>query len=196
MQNHKNLILIVISLILLSYAGMLSLYPSLLNAAFNKTKFGKKVFESVGLITTIDKIDFEVKPNLTLIVTIRDWSSKYSDYHDCFEADLIKLQTSAFSPFTKNFPIKELYLKHVKLTNIILPDGKNKLDYIPYSFEARPFGAKEIKIGTGPVRVQDFKIKYIYPKFSEDDNRTETLYSQTEVKKFLQDLNIRFTKIR
>ncbi len=196
MSNRKNLILIVISLILLLYAGLMSVYPAFLNATFSKTKFGQKVYDSVGLVTTIDKINFEMKPNLTLIVTINNWSSKYVDYQDCFEAGVIELQTGAFSPFTKNFPIKELYLKHVKCSNLILPNGKNKLAYLPSSFGASPFGAKVIKIGAGPVRVQDFRIKHIYPDISEDDNRSESIYSKTDVKKFLQELNIRFVEVR
>ena len=196
MSNHKNLILILVSIILLAYAALLSLYPMVLNSTFSKTNFGKKVYDATGLVTTIDKINFEMKPNLTLIVTINNWSSKYIDYQDCFDANIIELQTGAFSPVTKNFPIKELYLKHVKYSDQVFDTGANKLDYLPRSFNASAFGTDKIKIAVGPVRVQDFRIKRITPDTYSEDNRSESTYSKVQVKRFLQDLNIRFVEVR
>lgn len=196
MSNHKNLILIVISLILLAYAGMLSLYPFILNSTFSKTKFGQKVYDATGLVTTVEKVDFEMKPNLTLIITINNWSSKYIDYQDCFDANVIELQTGALSPITKDFPIKELYLKHVKYSDQVFDTGANKLDYLPRSFNASAFGTDKIKVAAGPVRVQDFRIKRITPDTYDEDNRSESIYTKAQVKKFLQDLNIRFVEVR
>lgn len=196
MQNRKNLMMILVSFVLLFYAGMLSLYPFILNTTFSKTKFGQKVYDATGLVTTIDKIDFEMKPNFTLIITINNWISKYIDYQDCFEANVIELQTGAFSPITKDFPIKELYLKHVKYSDQVFDTGANKLDYLPRSFNVSPFGTNKIKISSGPVRVQDFRIKRITPNTYSEDNRSESVYSKAQVKKFLQDLNIRFVEVR
>jgi|GEM_PF-4427140 len=196
MSKHKNLIMILGSIILIAYAAMLSIYPALLSSSFNKDEFCEKVYKACGLVTTLDSIEFKMKPSLTLVITINNWSSKYIDRQDCFDAVLIELQTGAFSPFTKNFKIKEMFLKHVKFSNQTLPNGENKLAYLPKSFEASAFGSDKITVEAGPVKVLDFKIKNIAPKYYDEDNRSSESYSKLQVKDFLLEQNIRFVTVK
>lgn len=196
MSKHKNLIMIFVSIILIAYAALLSIYPAVLTSSFNKAEFGEKVYKACGLVTTIDGIEFKMKPNLTLVITINNWSSKYIDRQDCFDAALIELQTGAFSPFTKNFKIKELFLKHVKYANQTFSNGENKLAYLPKSFEASAFGADKIIVEAGPVKILDFKIKDIAPKYYAEDNRRSESYSKLQVKSFLDEQNIRFVEVK
>ena len=80
MKEHKNAILILVAIVLFAYAAILSVYPSFLKATFNISKFEEKVYKASSLITTIDNIDFKVKPNFDLYISIYKWSSKYVDY--------------------------------------------------------------------------------------------------------------------
>ena len=194
MTKYRNLMLMLVSLVLLCYAGLLSIYPSILTSLFNKEIFAEKVYKATTLDTTLDSINFKMKPNLTLIITIRKWSSKHKYkeiIQDCFSADIIELQTGAFSPITKNFPIKKLYLKHVKFSNQVLPNGVNKLAYLPRNFNPSVFGKDQITITPGPVLVNDFKIKHIAPGFYKEDNRKESSYSKDNVRAFLNKLKIK-----
>lgn len=196
MQQHKNFIMMLISLILLTYALLLSVYPSILTSSFNRERFEEKVYNAVGLVTSVDDVNFRIRPDLTLIITIRNWSSKYIDNQDCFDAAFIELQTGFLSPLTKNFKIKNLYLRHVDFSNQTLPEGENKLAYISSSFEASAFNTKEVSITPGPVKVRNFMIKNIAPDFYSENKRQEVVYTADEVRQFLNDWHVRHVKIK
>ncbi len=184
-MKHKNMILIVISLILLIYAGFISLFPSLLTSTFNIDKFEQKIYDSTSLVTTIDSIDFKIKPNLNMIITIRNWTSKYIDDQDCFAASMIQVTTNPSCVFTKKFKIKDLYLKNVKYLNQILPSGENKLSFLPPAFNSQIFGAKKITVIPGPVKIKNFKIRNMTQNDYNEVNRREVKYSEQQVKDFL-----------
>jgi len=184
--HYKNTVLIVISVILLAYAGFISIFPAILTSAFNVEKFQEKMFQATSLLTSVDTVDFKIKPNFDTIITLRNWSSKYIDEQDCFDATLIQLTTTPFSIFTKNFKIKDLYLKNVKFSNQTLPTGENKLAFLPLTFNPQLFGSKKITVVSGPVRVKNLRIKNIAPHVYEEDNRMEEKYSTSEVREFLQ----------
>lgn len=191
MSKHKNLLLMLFALVLFIYAGILSVYPYLLNLTFNTVKFEEKAYTASGLRTSLDNIEFKMQPNLTLVITLRNLSLKYIDYQDCFDAGFIELKTGAFSPITKKFPIKNMLLRHVKFSDqMLMPQQENKLAYLPRSFNVNAFDTKKIVIGAGPVFVYDFEIKRIAPGFYKEDNRKESSYSKNQVKEFLSSFNM------
>ena len=151
--------------------------------------FEQKVHESTTLTTHLDSIDFKMTPSLNLIITITNWNSKYvyEVEQDCFEAAVIQLTTNAFAPITKHFTIKDLYLNKVIFSNQLLPEGVNKLSFLPQSFSPVSFGAKKVTVTPGPVTVKNFTIKYIAPNFYNEKIRREVKYTKAEVKEFLQN---------
>ena len=198
MQKNRNAILIIVAVFIFVYIALLSLYPAILSKTFDKDKFEKKAYKATGLVTYIKDIDFKVEPNLSLVVTIYKWSSKYIDAQDCFDSDVIVLTTNLFSPFTKTFKIKDLFLKHARYSNqILMPEKVNKLDFLPKSFDATAFGTKKITIEPkGPVRIYNLFIKNIAPGYYKEDNRHVVSYSKDEVKDFLIGLNIRYVHVK
>ena len=184
--KYKNVLLIAVSLVLLIYAGYISIFPIFLTNSFNIDKFEEKVYNATSLLTTIDAIDFKITPGLNMIITIRNWSSMYVDEQDCFDAGTIQLTTNPMSIFTKNFKIKDLYLKNVKFSNQTLPDGENKLAFLPPAFNnSKSFGSKKITVVTGPVRVKNFKITNIAEGYYKQNRIREKVYSAQDVKAFL-----------
>ena len=189
MKNHKNTILILISIVLFVYAGFISIYPAFLTKTFNVNAFEDKVFKATDLITTIDSVRFEVKPNFDMIISIGNWNSKYIDYQDCFEAGRIEITTGPFSTFTKNFKIKEMIVKNAKYSDQILKNGENKLAHLPAALNTEPFGAKKVTVTPGPVKVKNFHIIYITPNNHKERKDSAIAYSKEQVRYFLQSQN-------
>lgn len=188
MSKYKNTILIVLAVILLVYAIFISIFPAILTSSFNIDKFEKQVFDSTSLVTTVDMVEYKIKPNFDTIITLRKWSSKYIDDQDCFDATMIELTTTPAAIFTNNIKIKQLYVKNAKFSNQILPSGENKLAFLPATFNSKIFGKNKINIIAGPVKVKNFKIKNITPNTYNEDNRRESNYTTQEVKDFLSQM--------
>ena len=192
MKKHSNLMLLLISLALFIYAGLLSIYPAVLTSTFNVQDFEDKIHQSTTLTTKMDSVNFKMTPNLNLIITITNWSSKYiyEVEQDCFDAAVIELTTNPFSVLTKNFKIKNLYLNNVVFSNQLLPEGVNKLAFLPGAFNARVFGKNKITIvPDGKVTVKNFTIKYIAPDYYKESVRPLVEYTKSDVKEFLQKRN-------
>ena len=185
MNQHKNAIMIIVAIILFIYAGMISIFPYFITKSFNIDQFEQKVFEATSLVTTIDSFDYTIKPNFDTVITIRNWSSKYIDEQNCFDARQIQLTTTPFAIFTKNFKIKDLYLKNVKYADQTLPEGQNKLAFLPEAFNSNVFGTNNIKITTGPIRIKNYQKIHIAPNIYKENNYREMKYSKDEVKNFL-----------
>lgn len=196
MKEHKNAILLLVAIVLFAYAGLLSVYPALLRATFNIPKFEEKVYNSTSLVTTLDSIDFKVHPNLTLDISLVKWSSKYVDYQDCFDAGSIEISTNLFAPITKNYNIKQMSLNNVMFSNQLLPEGVNKLAFLPPTLKSEPFGASKIKVKVGPVTVKNFTIKYIAPEYYKENKRNLVQYSREDVLEFLQKRNFARVEIK
>ena len=196
MKEHKNAILLLVAVILLIYAALLSVYPAILKATFNVQKFEEKVYNATSLVTTIDSIDYRVHPNLTLDINIYKWSSKYVDYQDCFDAGSIEITTNLFAPITKNFNVKKMTVKNAIFSNQLLPEGVNKLAFLPSSIKANEFGVKKIKVTPGPVTAKNYTIKYIAPNYYKENKRKLVEYSKQDVKEFLQKRNFTMVEIK
>lgn len=189
MAKYKNTILILLSIIFFAYAGFISIFPAFLTSSFNIDKFEQKVYDSTSLVTTVDTVEYKIKPNFDTIISLRNWSSKYIDDQDCFDASLIEITTTPAAIFGKTFKIKQLYLKNVRFSNQTLPSGENKLAFLPGAFNSKVFGADKIVIIPGPVKVKNFRIKDIAPGVYNERNQREALYSEQDVKSFLTDKN-------
>ncbi len=187
MTKYKNTVLIVVSIIFFAYAGFISIFPAILSNSFNIDEFEQKVFDSTSLVTTVDSVEYKIKPNFDTLISLRNWSSKYIDDQDCFDASLIEITTTPFAIFTKNFKIKQLYLKNVRYSNQTFENGENKLAFLPGAFNSEKFGAKQITIIPGPVKVKNFRIKDIAPGYYKERNQREAFYSEQEVRAFLSD---------
>lgn len=187
MTKYKNTVLIVLSIIFFAYAGFISIFPAILSNSFNIDEFEQKVFDSTSLVTSVDSVEYKIKPNFDTLISLRNWSSKYIDDQDCFDASLIEITTTPFAIFTKNFKIKQLYLKNVRYSNQTFENGENKLAFLPGAFNSEKFGAKKITIVPGPVKVKNFRIKDIAPGYYKERNQREAFYSEHEVRAFLSD---------
>lgn len=185
MTKYKNTILICLSVILLIYAGFISIFPAILTNSFNIDTFEQKVYDATSLVTTVDMVEYKIKPNFDTIIILRNWSSKYIDNQDCFDASMIELTTTPAAIFTNNIKIKNLYVKNAKYANQYLPTGENKLAFLPGAFNSKIFGKNKIVLTAGPVKVKNFRIKTIAPNVYREDNRRESNYTEQEVKDFL-----------
>lgn len=199
MKNHRNLILMLLALVLFVYAAFISIYPAVLTSSFNIKDFEDKIHQSTTLTTTMDSVNFKMTPSLNLVITITNWSSKYvyEVEQDCFDAAVIELTTNPLAVITKNFKIKDLYLNNVVFSNQLLPEGINKLAFLPGAFNASVFGKNKITISpAGNVTVKNFTIKYIAPNYYKESVRPLVEYSKSDVKDFLQKRNFTSVNIK
>ena len=72
-----------------------------------------------------------------------------------------------------------------------LPEGMNKLSFLPEAINSGEFGAKTFVITPGPVTVKNFTIKYIAPSYYKENKRKLVEYSANDVKEFLQKRNFK-----
>ena len=196
MTKYKNTVLIVVSIIFFAYAGFISIFPAILTSSFDIDKFEQKVFDSTSLVTTVDTVEYKIKPNFDIIISLRNWSSKYIDDQDCFDASLIEITTTPAAIFSKTFKIKQLYLKNVRYSNQTFENGENKLAFLPGAFNSEIFGASKVTIIPGPVKIKNFRIKYIAPGVYKERNQREILYSEPEVRAFLSNMNFSHVVIK
>lgn len=196
MTKYKNAIMIGISIILLAYAAFISIFPAILTSSFNIDKFEQQIYDATSLVTTIDTVEYKIKPNFNTVITFRNWSSKYIDEQDCFDASMIELTTTPAAIFTNNIKIKQLYVKNAKFSNQLLPNGDLKLAFLPGTFNSEVFGKDKIVLSVGPVKVKNFRIKKIAPNYYKEDNRRESNYTAAEVKDFLSNMYFSHIEIK
>lgn len=198
MTKHKNLILIVISAILLIYAGFISIFPAILNSSFDIKKFEKKLFEATSLDTTIGSVTFKIEPNFNTIISFYDVDAKYVDRQDLFSAKLIEINTTPSAIFSNNYNIKSLYLKNVKYDDQLLEDGKNKISFLPESFNPKPFGKDMITITPGKITFRNLQCSYTkaVPYSYKKESYSEQTYTKQDVKEYLSTLNFKKVKIK
>ncbi len=189
-KSYKNVILLFIAFILFAYAGFISIYPKILTKTFDIDGFTQKVYTTTGLVTNIGGIDFKVKPNLDMVITLNNWSSKHLDNQECFDAGKIEITTGPFSIFTKNFNIKDMEVKNVKYFDQTYNTGENKLQYLS-DMNFSQFGVEKVVIDPSPVRVKNFKITYIEPTQHRENKRDSVKYSRSDVRNFLQTMTFK-----
>ena len=188
--SYKNCILIIVSLILFLYAGFIGLYPAILTWTFNYDKFYDSVYKTTALVTKVHKMEFSMSPTFDMTITANNWVSTHIDNQNAFDATEIKITTTPFAIFTKDFKIKSMKITGGKIWDQILPSGENKLAYIPKVFNAKPFGAKVITIRPSAVDFDSFTIVRMRPSGVTEEYTRKKTYSLYEVKTFLTNQNI------
>ncbi len=196
MSKYKNTLLIFIAVILLAYAGFISIFPAILTKTFNIDEFEQKIYDATSIVTTVDNVEYKILPNLKTIIILRNWSSKYIDEQSLFDARYIEIITTPMSLFTKNFNIKSMYLKNIVYKDQVLSDGTNKIAFLPEAFNSELFGARKITITPGPVRVKNFKIVHIGPKSYKEKTYREKTYDRQEVRDFLSSFDFSHVDIK
>lgn len=199
MAKYKNAFLMIVACILFIYAGFISVFPSVYSRNFNIDKFEQATLSATGLNVTLGTFNFEIKPGFKTYITVTDLIAMYPDQQPLFSAKYAQVETTPLAIFTKDFDIKSLYLKHVIYDDQILPEGVNKLAYLPESFEPSFYGAKKVTIRpNGQIRVKNLEVNktvskpYRYTKNSE----REAIYLQSEVEMFLKSLNFKNVDIK
>ena len=98
--------------------------------------------------------------------------------------------------FGTDYAIKSLSLKGVKYSDQILPNGDNKIAFLPLAFESTKFGHKSIAVSPGPVVIKDYKIDYITPTTFAQKKYDILEYSKDEVEDFLKSFDYAHVKIK
>ncbi len=196
MSNYKNTIMIVIAAILLVYAAFISIIPAMKTSSFNIKDFEQKCYDATSLITTVDSVQYKIKPNLKTIIIVKNLELRYIDNQPLFYARNIELTSTLGALFGNKFDIKSLYLKNIKYEDQILANGENKLAFLPGAFNSELFGKKSITIIPGDVTVKNFDIKYIGPTTFKEKFIRENTYSKEEVKEFLSQFYFSHVNIK
>ncbi len=196
MSNYKNTIMIALAVLLFLYAAFISIVPAIKTNSFNTKQFEQKCYDATSLITTVESIQYKVKPNLKTIIIVKDLELKYIDNQPLFSAKDIELTSSLSALFGNKFDVKSLYLKNVKYDDQVLSNGENKLAFLPGAFNSEVFGKKSITIIPGEVTVKNFDIKYIGPNTFKEKFIRENTYSKEEVKEFLSQFYFSHVNIK
>lgn len=196
MSKYKNTLMIIVSIILLAYAAFTTVVPAVLTETFNVDKFEEKVFEATSLLTTVDSVQYKIKPNLTTEIIVRNFSLKYIDEQPLFNAGYIEIKASPSIIFGKNFNLKSLYMKNVHYADQILPTGENKIAFLPSAFNSEIFGAKSITVVPSSIRVKNLKLTYVTPTTYKERNIREKTFDKTEVSNFLKSLQFSHVNIK
>lgn len=196
MSKYKNTLMILVSLIMLAYAGFITIVPIILTETFNIDKFEEKMFEATSLLTTVDSVQYKIKPNLTTEIIVKNLSLKYIDEQPFFEAGRIEMKAAPSVVFGKNFNVKSLYLKNVWYADQILPSGENKIAFLPAAFNTEVFGAKSISVVPSDIRVKNLKITYVTPTTYKERNIREKTFTKNEVSSFLKSLEFSHVNVK
>lgn len=194
--KYKNTFMIFGSVILFCYASLISIVPAVMTNSFDIDKFEQKMFDATSLITSVDSVEYKVAPNFKTTITVRNLSLKYIDYQPLFDARQIKLETSLGALFCKSFDIKNIEFKHVIYADQILPNGENKIAFLPSAFNSEIFGAKSISVTPGPAKFKNLKITYVTPTTYKEKFVREKNFSKAEVGLFLKSFDYSHVKVK
>lgn len=197
-MKHRNLILILLSVVLFAYAIVIGIIPSVMTKSFNKETFQQKLTEALGLNASIGTYTVIVKPNFETLITITELKVEFPDEQPVFKAKSAELTTDLSSLFTNTYKIKKLDLKFVKYDDLILPDGNNKIAYLPARITPKPFGPNSVTIISGPVFAKDIEVSYTktLPYSYKKENYRQLSYTKDQVRSFLTSLNLHNIKIK
>ena len=197
MAKYKNALLVLVSILLFAYAGFITIVPAVKTNSFNIDKFEQQVFDATSLVTTLDSVNFEIKPNLKTIITVKNLSLKYIDAQPLFDAAHIEIETTPAALFTNNYEIKSIYFKRTWYADQILPNKENKIAFLPGAFNSKVFGANNITIKpNGPAKFKNLKLTYVTPTTYKEKNLRETSFTKEEVKSFLSSFEYSHVKIK
>lgn len=186
MTKYKNTILIIISCILFFYTFFITAFPKIKTNSFSRKLFEKQAYEATSLITNVDSVEYSMKPNFETTITARNVKFQYIDYQDLFSASEIKIITTPAALFDKHFDIKEINMKRVKYSDQILPDGNNKLKFLPAAIDTTKFGQNYISITAAPINIKHLEVEYITPTTYDNKKYMTKSFSKEQVEKFLK----------
>lgn len=197
-MKYKNIILIIVSIILFLYAILIGIVPSVMTKCFDKEEFQERLTDALGLDATIGTYTVRVQPNLQTIITITELDVKFPDEQPVFKAKLAELTTTFSSLFSNKYVIKKLDLKFVKYDDLILPDGINKIAFLPARITPKPFRKNSITIVSGPVYVKDIDVSYTQtsPYSYKKESYRQLTYTKEQVRSFLASQNFSNIKIK
>lgn len=196
MSKYKNTLLIFIALILFIYAAIISVVPKVFTSFFNVDKFEEQVYEATSLLTTLDSVQYKVKPNFTVVVTVKNLSLKYVDSQPLFDAKHIEFEASPTVFFGNDFNIKSMYMKNVVYADQILPSGENKIAFLPETFNSEVFGKKSISVSPSDLRIKNLKVTYVTPRTYKERNYREKTFYKDEVRDFLKSQVFSHVKVK
>ena len=196
MAKYKNAIFVLVSLLLFAYAGFISIVPMVKTNTFDIDKFEQQVFDATSLVTTVDSVSYKIDWNLKTTITVKNLSLKYIDAQPLFDAAHIEIETTPSALFTHNYNIKSIYFKRAWYADQILPEGTNKIAFLPGAFNSEIFGAKSITVKPGPAKFKNLRVTYVTPKTFKEQNYRETSFSKSEVDAFLKSFNYSHIKIK
>ena len=194
--KYKNTLMILGSVLLFGYASLISIVPSVMTNSFDIDKFEQKMFDATSLITSVDSVEYKVSPSLKTTITVKNLSLKYIDYQPLFDAKQIKLETSFAALFGKSFDVKNIEFKHVVYADQILPNGENKIAFLPGAFNSEIFGAKSISVVPGPAKFKNMKVTYVTPRTYKEKFIREKNFSKSDVSLFLKSFDYSHVKIK
>ena len=198
MSKYKNAILILISIVLFSYAAFISIIPSLIASTVNKNKLLANYSAATGLNVSYQKALLKISPTFDTTITVFDLNVEFPDEQPVLSADIVELNTTPAAVFGKTIKIKNLYMKHVKYDDLVLPDGTNKLAYLPAVIDPKYIGKKGLTIIPGPTRIKNIDVSYTTtnPYSYKTQNINEINMTDTELKEFLQSLDLKHINIK
>lgn len=194
--NYKNTLMIFGSVLLFSYAALISVVPAVMTNSFDIDKFEQKMFDATSLITSLDTVEYKVSPSLKTTITVKNLSLKYIDYQPLFDARQVKLETSLLALLGKSFNVKNIEFKNVIYADQILPNGENKIAFLPSAFNSEIFGAKSISVVPGPAKFKNLKITYVTPTTYKEKFIREKNFSKAEVGSFLKSFEYSHVKVK
>ncbi len=188
LKKYRNTFFIFISLIMFAYAFFISIFPSILTNTFNLDEFEEKIYKSTSLLADVGFVKFNIKPNLTTIITIRNFTLKYIDEQPLFSAKTIEIHTNPIALLGKNFKIKSMKMKYVVYADQILPDKQNKIAFLPMAFNAKEFGKDHINVEPGDMKIKSLKITYVTPKTYKEKKYPELEILREDILLFTNSL--------
>ena len=194
--SYKNTLMIFGALVLFSYAALISVVPSVMTNSFDVDKFEQKMQDATSLVTSVGSVEYKVAPSLKTTITVKNLSLKYVDNQPLFDARQIDLETSIFALLGKSFDVKNIQFKNTIYADQILPNGQNKIAFLPQAFNSEVFGAKSISVTPGPAKFNNLKITYVTPKTYKEEFVRERSFSAAQVGNFLKSFDYSHVQVK
>ena len=194
--SYKNTLMIFGSLVLFSYAALISVVPSVMTNTFDVDKFEQKMVDATSLVTSVGSVEYKVAPSLKTTITVKNLSLKYVDNQPLFDAREINLETSILALLGKSFDVKNIDFKNVIYADQILPSGENKIAFLPKAFNSEVFGAKTISVKPGPANFKNLKITYVTPTTYKEQFIREKDFSAAQVGNFLKSFEYSHVQVK
>ena len=195
-MKYKNTVMMLIAFVLIAYAVLISVIPSMKTSSFNTEEFEKKFEEATSLVTSVDTVRYEVTPSLKTKIKVRNLSLKYVDNQPLLFVRHAELTAGIGALFGTGYNIHSLVAKGVKYNDQVLPSGENKIAFLPLAFDSKKFGHKSISIKPGPVLIKDYKVEYVTPTTFSKQEHDVMEYTKDEVDDFLSSFDYSSVKIK